>query len=116
LRLAGALGRFWRTRGYLSEGAAWSARALAAGSAATASQRARALIAAGTLGRARGDIGNALRMLEEGVALARASGDDRLTADALIELGTTTHFASGVAGDASHGEAFWNEALVLCHA
>ena len=36
LRLAGALGRFWRTRGYLGEGAAWLERALAAGAAAAA--------------------------------------------------------------------------------
>jgi non-specific serine/threonine protein kinase len=110
LRLVGALGRFWRTRGYLSEGAAWSERALAASSAAAGPWRAKALTAAGTLGRARGDIGNALRMLEEAATLARASGDDRLTADAVIELGTTTHFA---VGDVGPGEALWNEALDL---
>ena len=110
LRLVGALGRFWRTRGYLSEGAAWSERALAARSAADGPRRAKALTAAGALGRARGDIENALRMLEEAATLARASGDDRLTADAVIELGTTTHFA---VGDVGQGEALWNEALDL---
>jgi non-specific serine/threonine protein kinase len=110
LRLVGSLGHFWRTRGYLSEGAAWSERALAAGSTAPGPYRARALIAAGAIGRARGDIGNALRMLEEGVALARASGDDHLTADALIELGSAMHF---VPGNTDLGEARWNEALAL---
>ena len=110
LRLAGALGRFWRTRGYLSEGAAWLERALAAGAAAAGPERAKALTAAGTIARVRGDTENALRLLEEGAALARASGDDRLTADALIELANATHVASADAGQA---EALWNEALAL---
>jgi len=51
-----------------------------------------------------------LRMLEEGAALARDSGDDQLTADTLIELGTATHVASG---DPGQTEALWNEALAL---
>ena len=110
LRLAGALGRFWRTRGYLTEGSVWLERVLAAGGGAPAPYRAKALIAAGVLSRMRGNIGNALRMLNEGAALARASGDDQLTADTLIELANATHVASGDAGQA---EALWNEALAL---
>jgi predicted ATPase/DNA-binding NarL/FixJ family response regulator len=110
LRLAGALGRFWRTRGYLAEGSVWLERALAAGEGAPAAYRAKALIAAGVLSRMRGDIGNTLRMLNEGAALARASGDDQLTAGTLIELGTATHVASG---DPGQTEALWNEALAL---
>ena len=36
LRLAAALGRFWRVRGYLAEGSVWLERALAAGEGAPA--------------------------------------------------------------------------------
>jgi non-specific serine/threonine protein kinase len=72
--------------------------------------RANALTAAGALGRVRGDIANALRMLEESAALARASGDDHLTAGAMIELGTITY---GAYGDIEQGEALWSEALEL---
>lgn len=47
LRLAGALGRFWAIRGYLSEGRDWAEQALAGGDDVPATVRARALLAAG---------------------------------------------------------------------
>ena len=110
LRLAGSLGRFWRTRGYLSEGADWLERALAAGTAAAGHERAKALTAAGMIARVRDDTTGAMRQLEESLALARASGDDRLAADALIELGAATTQATG---DMVQAEPLWTEALEL---
>ena len=109
LRLAGALGRFWRVRGYLAEGAAWLERALAAGAEAPAARRAKALTAAGLLARVRGDFDHSARLLEESTGLARASGDDHLLADALIELAVVKHEADNI----DLAEALWTEALDL---
>src|SRR5947208_8355992 len=49
LRLAAALGRFWQTRGYYTEGRAWLAEQLEHASDAPPTRRARALMAAGSL-------------------------------------------------------------------
>ena len=108
LRLTGALGRFWRIRGYLAEGVVWLDRALAAGERAPAVLRIKAMTAAGVIARVRGDIEGAERFLTESVALGRASGDDRLAADALIELGAAMLLRTA---DATVVEPLWTEAL-----
>jgi tetratricopeptide (TPR) repeat protein len=89
LRLAGALGTFWRVRGYHSEGRDWLAKVLAGGhadSASTDSYRAKALNSAGKLALFQGDTATAYGLQEESVALWRKVGDGRGLAYALRDL------------------------------
>jgi predicted ATPase/DNA-binding SARP family transcriptional activator len=89
MRLAGALGTFWRVRGYHSEGRDWLAKALAesqAGSAGTDNYRAKALNSAGKLALFQGDTAAAYSLQEESVALWHKLGDRRGLAYALREL------------------------------
>jgi predicted ATPase len=89
LRLAGALGTFWRVRGYHSEGRDWLAKVLArshADSASTDNYRAKALNSAGKLALFQGDTPAAYSLQEESVALWRKVGDRRGLAYALREL------------------------------
>ncbi len=88
LRLAGALGWFWYLGGYLSEGRNWLEGVLAlTGRAACSTERAKALMAAGTLARHPSDFAAARRRLEQSLALWRELGDRRSIAYALTELG-----------------------------
>jgi non-specific serine/threonine protein kinase len=88
LRLAGALSRFWVLRGYLSEGRAWVAAALAhPGATVGTAARARALVSAGRLAHIQGDLAAARSPLEESAALWREQGDTRQLAYAQTLLG-----------------------------
>ncbi len=87
LRLAGALGPFWDIQGPLSEGRGWLARALVRADPAPTPARATALAWAGLLARAQGDQARAGALAEEGLSVARASGEPRAIADALHSLG-----------------------------
>lgn len=87
LRLAGALWRFWETRGYLSEGRKWLDRVLARDQLGQISLRARVLYAAGGLATRQGDYGRAVALCEESLALYRQAGDRRGIADTLNGLG-----------------------------
>jgi predicted ATPase len=89
LRTAGALGTFWRVRGYHSEGREWLEKALAKsqdGGADTDRFRAKALNSAGKLALFQGDTAAAYDLQEESVALWRKLGDKRGLAYALREL------------------------------
>ena len=89
LRLAGALGTFWRVRGYHGEGRDWLAKALAkrhTGGASADSLRAKALSSAGKLALFQGDAKAAYSLQEESVDLWRKVGDRRGLAYALREL------------------------------
>jgi predicted ATPase/class 3 adenylate cyclase len=78
LRLGGALWYFWHVHGYLSEGREWLATMLALpGAAPPTSERAQALVGLGVLTADQGDFRVARALCEEGVAIARASGDER---------------------------------------
>ena len=70
LRLAGALGRFWAIRSYVSEGRNWSAKALQKGSGAPPAFRAQVLSRAGALAWP-GDLAAARLLLEESIVLYR---------------------------------------------
>jgi predicted ATPase/DNA-binding XRE family transcriptional regulator len=72
--IAGALWRFWLSRGYMREGRDWLAQALAAAPAPTAA-RALALFAAGTLARTHADYAEAQAYLTESKAIYEALGD-----------------------------------------
>ena len=86
LELAGALGWFWFTRGYLAEGDARLDAVLAASSAGGRT-RARALAASGPLVARLGRAQDGRQRLEDAVARWRALGDRSETAVALDALG-----------------------------
>ncbi|HVG98400.1 MAG TPA: tetratricopeptide repeat protein, partial [Chloroflexota bacterium] len=94
LRLGGALWYFWHVHGYLSEGREWLATVLALRGAAGGAgapgpptpERARVLIGLGVLTADQGDFRAARALCEEGLAGARASGDEREEGSALAWL------------------------------
>ncbi len=131
LRLAGALFRFWYTRGYYSEGRSVLEALLAttdtgatAGSLsprtdaptngeiekglskheAPAAVRAKALHAAGALAYMQGDYAAAVARTEAAAALAREAGDLRMAAYALNALGNAVYDQGGLERAASHYE------------
>ena len=90
LRLAAALGGFWRLRSASAEGRVWLETFLAqpAVDDAPIGVRIVALRWAGELAGLEGDIGTAEARLAESLALARSAGDKRGTAAALGALGS----------------------------
>jgi predicted ATPase/class 3 adenylate cyclase len=87
LRLAGALWYFWHVHGYLSEGREWLSTVLALpGAAPPTAIRAQALVGLGVLTADQGDYPAARALCEEGVASARAAGDERVLGSALAWL------------------------------
>jgi predicted ATPase/class 3 adenylate cyclase/Tfp pilus assembly protein PilF len=110
LRLGAALWRFWHVRGYLREGRARLATALALPSAATcASGRARALNGAGALAHDQGDFEQAEALHRESLAIARECGDRESLAVALNNLGNVALDQ----GSAAAAATFYQEALAL---
>jgi predicted ATPase/transcriptional regulator with XRE-family HTH domain len=125
LRLAGALGRFWYTRGHLSEGRAWLEGGLAfvgpampswgSGGDSSVSRtvpnavRAKVLDWAGDLAWVQGDYGPAVAMLEEALALSQADGDKARASGALITLGDV----ACEQGDYTRAAACYEESLAL---
>jgi predicted ATPase/class 3 adenylate cyclase len=106
LELAGTLGWFWFTRGYLAEGDARVGAALA-GSTANGRARARALTASGSITARIGMVEEGLLRLESAVDCWRELGDREETAAALEALGWL-HFYD--AGDDSASLAAFEEA------
>ncbi|MDQ3653911.1 MAG: LuxR C-terminal-related transcriptional regulator [Chloroflexota bacterium] len=86
LRLAGALGRFWPSLGYQSEGRAWLARALECAEVPL-SIRAKALRAAGWLSVVQADYIQAMRLSEEALACYRDDDNQEGIGRALTLLG-----------------------------
>ncbi len=75
LRLASALSRYWQTRGLVSEGRRWTARALDAAPRAPKALRATALNRCALLARLEADSNAAGRLMEASLALFRELGD-----------------------------------------
>ena len=109
LRLGGALGLFWETRGYLSEGRRWLKAARARQPDAPASVRAQALTVLGRLTQLQGEVFAARGPLEEALALWRLTDDTAGTAEALNRLGT----AVIAEADYTRAETYFQEALAL---
>jgi predicted ATPase/DNA-binding CsgD family transcriptional regulator len=110
LRLAGALGWFWRMRGYHEEGWRWLEEALARAPQAEGAElavRTRALAAAVALLALQGDFARARSVAEEGLALAEQQQDDTATAAILIHLG----LGAVIAGEVQEGTRRLNQAL-----
>jgi predicted ATPase/DNA-binding CsgD family transcriptional regulator len=91
LRLAGALGWFWWTSSYHTEGRRWLQLTLQSNPEPTRA-RAKALHVAGWLAHHQRDLDEAHALLEESVAIARATDDDWAVAWALHGLGRVAYF------------------------
>jgi non-specific serine/threonine protein kinase len=110
LRLALALGPFWRVYGK-GEGQRWLEALLARGGAAPAALRVGAMGFASQLAWWRGDHDRALALGEEAVALAREQPDRRVLAQALHILGQAVGLGGG--GDPERAAALFGESLAL---
>lgn len=113
LRLAAALGRFWSTRRYVSEGRDWLERFLAPASALglPASLQAQAAYAVGVLASIQGDWIYAAGQLEESIELYHMAGDAVGAVRALNTRG-------GVSYDQGHlafAAALWAQSLAQAH-
>jgi tetratricopeptide (TPR) repeat protein len=109
LRLAGALGEFWRVRGHLSEGLRWLETALANGEEAPHA-RVKALVHAGWIAWVRADFGRSTVFSEEALALSRKLGDKAGAATALFNLGMVAIYDQMRAEEA---RALFEESLAL---
>jgi non-specific serine/threonine protein kinase len=110
LRLAAALWWFWRTGGHIAEGRAWTERALASpGAAVSAATRVAVLLGAGDLAQAQGDWARSQALVEEGLAVARASQVLKLIAEATYFLA----YAASRRDDLDRAETLMAEALGL---
>jgi predicted ATPase/DNA-binding SARP family transcriptional activator len=91
LRLAGALGRFWEMRNFLSEGRHWLAQALIRCEQVSTGARAKALAGAGGLAWRQGDFKHAILCHEEAVKAWREVGDKQGLAISINSLGLVAH-------------------------
>jgi non-specific serine/threonine protein kinase len=122
LRLAGALWRFWYTRGHFSEGRGWLAGLLAVGSGSPLVRalalhgagvvRALALHGAGVLAQSQGELELAAALHEEALALRRAVGDQQGIAISLNGLGNVANHQ----GEYGRAAALYEESLALYRA
>lgn len=119
LRLAGALWRFWRVRGYLSEGRAWLDAALARPPArggttalSDAAARVKALRGASVLARDQGDYRRATALGEDALALSRQTEDAEGIAGALNGLGVVAYLEH----DPVRAQALQEESLAVYRA
>jgi len=110
LRLCGALGWFWETRGHFAEGREWCVRVLgkARGEERT-QERANVLNAAGNLARSQSDYRAARALHEECLAIRRQLGDRIGTAASLNNLGILTYLQ----GDYPAARALYEESLAI---
>jgi non-specific serine/threonine protein kinase len=107
LRLAGALSRFWMSRGHLSEGRRWLERTLE--SSGVGAGRPRALRGLALIEMEQGDLERAAAVAEEALQLARESGDEEggaLAMGFLADIGAHR-------GDLDRAARLWEECVQL---
>ncbi len=109
LRLAGALGRFWEMRNYLSEGRHWLEQALARSDMTSIRTRAKALTGAGGLAWRQGDFKQAILCHEEASRSWREVGDKQSLAISINSLGLVAH----TQGDYQKALTLFEESLAL---
>jgi predicted ATPase len=111
LRLAGALERYWFTRGYFSEGREWLERFLTPAHAQEAppAVRAQAFSAAGLLANTQGDLTEAMRWLELGLECYRAADDLAGAVRALTTLGGVAYDQGTCPGRLNDGSRVWRK-------
>jgi predicted ATPase len=108
LQLAGALWRFWYTRGYLDEGRAWLEMALTGDQGASAA-RAEALDGAGVLAFNQGEYERASSLHEESLLLRRSLADAGGIAASLNNLGNV----ASVRGEYESAVVLYKESLLM---
>ncbi len=96
-RLAASLRRFWRARGYVSDGRAWLREALAVAVPRIDRHRGKALHAAGWLAREQGDYAEAHRLFDESLAIHRRLEDAAGIGWALVDLGFLARYEADYA-------------------
>jgi predicted ATPase len=109
MRIAGALTRFWFTRGLVSEARQWLHQALDLDAAEPSPARGRALADAASVAFFQGDYEGTIVTAEEAAALCRAAGDQTGLA---IALGSLAHVL-GAKGDHEQATRLFEEALEL---
>ena len=109
LRLVGALWWFWFLRGYLAEGYEWVEGFLSASDSVSATARAKALLAAGTLKLLQGNLENGKILVKEALASFRRIEVGWGIAYSLFSLGASER------GQGDHGRAKLEEGLDLLH-
>jgi non-specific serine/threonine protein kinase len=87
LRLAGAMGRFWWLRGYLTEGRGWLDHAQSQRDGVSASAQAKVLYHLGRIAKQQGDLEKAKEVLREGLAQYRGLNDRSGAANVIYVLG-----------------------------
>lgn len=112
VRLAGALGRYWRLSGQYAEGRQWLAASVSAMEATAApAARAKALTALGTLEFLQCEYTQAAERLSQARRLYAATGDDRGTAAAVQSLASIAREQGRYAEARRHHE----EVLAIGH-
>jgi predicted ATPase/DNA-binding CsgD family transcriptional regulator/transcriptional regulator with XRE-family HTH domain len=111
-RLAGALGRFWLTRGDPAEGRTWLDAVLAGRDRLPGRLRAGVLLAAGMLACRQGDLSAAADLAGEAVTLLRGQDDPSTLTAALTVVGT----ARMLHGGAEPARTAFTEVLALAEA
>jgi predicted ATPase/DNA-binding CsgD family transcriptional regulator len=109
LRLSGILMQFWSLRGYVSEGRKWVKQALEISRGERSAERAKALIAAGSLATLQDDFGQAEALCGEGLTLFRELGDRWGSAIALSIWG----YAAMMKSNYAQARTLLEEALAL---
>jgi non-specific serine/threonine protein kinase len=113
LRLAGSLCWFWWMRGYFREGRLWTEdflkKAERGGPEVVDDTRAKALLGAGMLSFAYGDLLGSARFLQEGLAAYRRLGNEAGTAATVAMLG----YVRRAQGDDDRAEELSEEGLRL---
>src|SRR5450631_3802538 len=110
LRLCAPLAQFWWTRGHLTEGRQWCARALEKPGAEVATrERARALSGAGTLAYRQSDYTRARALHEQSLAIRRQLSDQ---SGMSVSLNNLASVASD-RGDYAAGRALFEESLEI---
>jgi predicted ATPase len=107
LQLAGALSRFWMTRGYLSEGRRWLESTLGMTSAQVG--RPRALRGLALIEMEQGDLDRATEAAEEALEIDRKSGDDE---GAALAMGFLADIEAHQ-GDVDRAASLWEECIEL---
>jgi predicted ATPase/serine/threonine protein kinase len=110
LRIIARVWRFWSRHGYLAEGCKWIRQTLdKTGEAMNAKLRATAYYGLGALSRNQGDVKAAESYGEEGLRIARTSGDQETIVRALNVLG----LAKQNMGDYAAARALYEEGLAM---
>lgn len=109
VRIAGAIWRFWHVHGHLLEGRQWLDIALDLSRDLRSMARVKVLCGAGWLANVQGNIAEAERFFEEGLALSRALNDTSGIGLALSGVGRMAHLQ----GDCERAVPLYEESLEI---